>query len=76
MLFYVIVALILGVMVIAFGIIGYKNKGLIYIIFGLAYLGLGIYGFFVKPNQEWIYILILIVLSFLVLILTKNKVKK
>ena len=71
-LFYNIVSIILGVLVIGFGIMKIKKQPLLLIIIsiihGLGFLGFGIGGFFVPEKYEFITILGMLALTITLLI--------
>ena len=59
-IFYNIFSIIVGILVIGFGIMKHKQKlfvVIMIILHGLAFLGFGIYGFFVPKEYEYITIL-------------------
>ncbi len=75
MIFYIIVAIILGLLLIFYGISLNVRKEIfkslpIYIL-SFLYIGLGIYGFFINSDYEWIIIIALILLCVISLVVFK-----
>ncbi len=72
MIFYSVVAIILGIVLIVYAIklnINKENiKSIPIYIIALMYLGVGIYGFFINKDYDWVIILALIVICIITLI--------
>lgn len=72
MLFYNLVAIILGLIILFYAIKLIINKdkikGICFIIISLLYMGLGIYGFFIKKDIDYIIIICLIILCVITLV--------
>lgn len=72
MIFYSVVAIILGMVLIIYAIklnVSKKNiKSIPIYIIALMYLGVGIYGFFINKDYDWVIILALIVICIITLI--------
>lgn len=72
MLFYNLVAIILGLIILFYAIKLIINKdkikGICFIIIALLYMGLGIYGFFIKKDIDYIIIICLIILCVITLV--------
>ena len=73
MLFYNLVAIILGLIIIFYAIKLIINKdkikGICFIIIAILYIGLGIFGFFIKKDIDYIIVISLIVLCIVTLVL-------
>ncbi len=73
MLFYNLVAIILGLIIIFYAIKLIINKdkikGICFIIISILYIGLGIFGFFIKKDIDYIIVISLIVLCIVTLVL-------
>lgn len=73
MLFYNLVAIILGLIIIFYAIKLIVNKdkikGICFIIISILYIGLGIFGFFIKKDIDYIIVISLIVLCIVTLVL-------
>ncbi len=82
MLFYEIIAIAIGCFIIIGGIVNLTKNyfnlkaAISMLVIGAFYLGLGIAGFFVPENYEWVYTTILIVLSVISMIVIKLVSKK
>ena len=73
MLFYNLVAIILGLIIIFYAIKLIINKdkikGICFIIISILYIGLGIFGFFIKKDIDYLIVISLIVLCIVTLVL-------
>ncbi len=73
MIFYSVVAIILGLVLIIYGIklnISKANlKSIPIYIIALMYVGVGVYGFFINQDYDWAIILALIVICIITLVI-------
>ena len=75
MLFYEIAAIVIGALIIVGGILNLSKKelnsktALVLIPIGLVFIALGISGFFIPENYEWVYTLSLIIASIISMVI-------
>lgn len=80
MIFYTVFALLIATFLVVISIVKFKDKyilsGITYALLSLAFITLGLLASLLKIKYEWIYIIILIVLTLISLLLFKLLDKK
>lgn len=75
MIFYTVFSLLLATFLVVISIIKFKDRkivsGIIYLVLSILYITLGLLSSLLKIKYEWIYVIVLIVLTIISLLLFK-----